>query len=174
MRGITRREAIGAATGAIPLLRAEAKTHYRLDRKKIVDRHSPVVTSVDIRSALQVGNGEFAFAMDVTGLQTFQEEYRKGMPLGTMAQWAWHSFPNAGDYKLADTIKTYDSHGREVPYPVGLSELRAAGQTPSDHIAAAERWLTENPQRIHLARIGLVLPQQADGGIALDAISVIN
>jgi hypothetical protein len=25
--------------------------------------------------------------MDVTGLQTFPEEYRKGMPLGTMAQW---------------------------------------------------------------------------------------
>lgn len=132
------------------------------------------MTSVDIRSALQVGNGEFAFAMDVTGLQTFQEEYRKGMPLGTMAQWAWHSFPNTGDYKLADTIKTYDSHGREVSYPVGLGELRAAGQTPSDYTAAAEKWLTENPHRIHLARIGLPLPQQADGGIALDAVSAIN
>lgn len=40
MSPITRREAIVAATSAIPLLRAAAKTPYRLDRKKIVDRHS--------------------------------------------------------------------------------------------------------------------------------------
>lgn len=74
VHGITRREAIIAATSAVPLLGAGARTTPPLDRKNIIDRHSPVVTSVDIRSALQVGNGEFAFAMDVTGLQTFQEE----------------------------------------------------------------------------------------------------
>jgi hypothetical protein len=36
---------------------------------------------------LSVGNGEFAFTADITGLQTFAEEYGRGMPLGTMAQW---------------------------------------------------------------------------------------
>ena len=96
------------------------------------------------------------------------------MPLGTMAQWAWQSFPNTGDYKLADTIKTYESHGRGVSYPVGLSELRAGAQTTSERTAAAERWLTENPHRMHLARIGLVLPEQTNGGVALDAISAIS
>lgn len=167
--GTTRRQAIIAAASAIPLMRAAAQTSGRLHRKKIVDRHSPVVTSVDIHSPLQVGNGEFAFAVDVTGLQTFQEEYSKGMPLGTMAQWAWHSFPNSGDYKLADAMHLYDSHGREVPYPSTTGDL-PGGKPPS----AADKWLIANPQRIHLARIGLVLPQEADPAIPLDAVSGIQ
>jgi protein-glucosylgalactosylhydroxylysine glucosidase len=102
------------------------------------------VTSVDIHSALQVGKGEFAFAMDVTGLQTFQEEYGRGMPLGTMAQWAWHAFPNTAGYELADVKQGYDSHGRQVFYPVGIRELREEGKTPSERTVAAETWLREN------------------------------
>ena len=37
------------------------------------------------RLALQVGNGELAFAVDATGLQTFYGN--------TMSHWGWHSFP---------------------------------------------------------------------------------
>jgi hypothetical protein len=33
---------------------------------------------------LQVGNGNFAFGADVTGLQTFK-------PFGTMSSWGWHN-----------------------------------------------------------------------------------
>jgi hypothetical protein len=34
---------------------------------------------------LQVGNGNFAFGVDVTGLQTFN-------PFGTLSTWGWHNF----------------------------------------------------------------------------------
>jgi hypothetical protein len=173
-RGLTRREFITTAACATIVGPAIAKTDDRLDRKKIVDRHGPVVTSVDIHSALQVGNGEFAFTMDVTGLQTFQEEYGSGMPLGTMAQWAWHTFPNTAHYELADVQQGYDSHGRRVFYPVGISELREARQIPSERSVAAESWLRENPHRIHLARIGLVFPHETTAAIPVNAISGVQ
>ena len=65
-----------------------------IDRKALVSRNNPVVTSVDTLASLSVGNGGFAFTTDVTGLQTFPEHYRNGVPLGTQSQWGWHSFDN--------------------------------------------------------------------------------
>jgi hypothetical protein len=109
--------------------------------------------------------------MDVTGLQTFPEEYRKGMPLGTMPQWAWHLFPNSGDYKFTDIMKAYDSHGREVFYPVGSSELRVSGQALPEQTTAAA-WLRDNPHRIHLARLGLVSPSGMVETPRLQALSL--
>ena len=72
-----------AGATALPL--AEANSG-KLDREAIVKRHNPVLRAPDITSALQVGNGEFAFSADITGLQTFSAAYEEGMPLGTMAQ----------------------------------------------------------------------------------------
>jgi hypothetical protein len=96
------------------------------------------------------------------------------MALGTMAQWAWHSFPNTGDYKLADVKQAYDSHGRDVFYPVGLPELRQPGEFLPERTTAAAKWLIENSHRIHLARIGLVLPQQTNPVLPIDAVSAIG
>jgi hypothetical protein len=39
-----------------------------IDRHALVTRHNVVLTGVDILSPLSVGNGEFAFTADVTGL----------------------------------------------------------------------------------------------------------
>jgi hypothetical protein len=56
----------------------------------IIDRRK-VVQSFNVRrvasgaTPLQVGNGEFAFGVDVTGLQTFK-------PFNTLSTWAWHNF----------------------------------------------------------------------------------
>jgi hypothetical protein len=44
-----------------------------IDRQALVTRHNPVLTAIDPLSPLTVGNGEFAFGADVTGLQTFPE-----------------------------------------------------------------------------------------------------
>ena len=68
-----------------------AVTVGTIDRRALVRRHNPVLRRVDSRAPLQVGNGEFAFAADVTGLQTFPGGYE--VPLGTMAQWGWHTSP---------------------------------------------------------------------------------
>lgn len=53
-----------------------------IDRKALMKRNNPVVTSVDTLASLSVGNGGFAFTTDVTGLQTFPEHYRKRCSLG--------------------------------------------------------------------------------------------
>lgn len=91
-----------------------------IDRYRVVTRHNPVVRSVDPFSPLSVGNGEFAFTADVTGLQTFPEAYEKGIPLCTMAQWAWHEEP-------ADAPKA--SHRQQV------SETFGQGHRPGQTVA---------------------------------------
>ena len=65
-----------------------------IDRKQLVERHTIVNTRFDPLSSLSVGNGKFAFTVDVTGLQSFPDAYAKGVPLGTQSEWGWHSFPN--------------------------------------------------------------------------------
>ena len=133
-----------AGATALPLAAANSG---KLDREAIVKRHNPVLRAPDITSALQVGNGEFAFSADITGLQTFSAAYEEGMPLGTMAQWAWHAFPNPENFQLREVMRPYDAHGRTVLY----------AETPNqpERARRAVTWLRENPERIHLARIGL-------------------
>ena len=111
------------------------------DRRRGVERHNPVLTAMDIHSPLSVGNGEFAFTADITGLQTFAERYETGCPLCTQSQWGWHSFPNPGGFSLEKFRMA------EGGYPV-----ESAGQKD------AYNWLRENPHRLNLARIGLRLP----------------
>ncbi|HUG11354.1 MAG TPA: hypothetical protein VMM36_10085, partial [Opitutaceae bacterium] len=48
-----------------------------IDREALVRRHNVVVRSVDPTSPLTVGNGGFAFTVDVTGLQTFADYYHR-------------------------------------------------------------------------------------------------
>src|SRR5436853_5340439 len=87
-----------------------------IDREALVKRHNPTATKLDPLSPFSVGNGEFAFTADITGLQTFPEPYEAGIPLHTESQWGWHSFPNPNGYKLEAAFKNYDTHGRPVPY----------------------------------------------------------
>ena len=149
-----------AGSAAAPFLPAVAATDGgKLDREAIVKRHNPVLTAPDITSALQVGNGEFAFSADITGLQTFSAAYEEGMPLGTMAQWAWHTFPNPEGFHLGEVMRPYDAHGRTVPY----------AETPNEgeRIRQAVTWLRENPERIHLARIGLKFADRDGSPVAV-------
>ncbi|HEY1022471.1 MAG TPA: hypothetical protein VGE06_09150, partial [Flavisolibacter sp.] len=43
----------------------------KINRKALVTRHNVVVTKADSLTSLTVGNGKFAFTVDVTGLQSF-------------------------------------------------------------------------------------------------------
>src|SRR5665213_3013379 len=69
-----------------------------IDRHAVVTRHNIVVHDIDPAGAMAVGNGEFAFNFDVTGLQSFPEYYAKTMPIGILSDWGWHSFPNPNGY----------------------------------------------------------------------------
>lgn len=98
-----------------------------IDRRSLVSRHDPVLKAPDPRSPLTLGNGEFAFTADVTGLQSFLPSEAGATPLCTMAQWGWHSYGTEG---LRDRsrlrLRRYESGGRHVGYmtdPSGQEEL---------------------------------------------------
>jgi hypothetical protein len=103
--------------------------------------------ALDPLSPLSLGNGEFAFTADVTGLQTFPREYESAMPLCTMSQWGWHTTPlPRGLDPQAFRLTPYNTHGRTVGY-----------RTSSEGQSELYTWLRENPHRLHLGRIGLRL-----------------
>src|SRR5690606_35373347 len=77
------------------------------DREDIGARHSAHRTRPDPHAPLSVGNGEFAFTFDVTGLQTIPDFHADGIRLGTQAQWAWHSAPNPEEFRLEDVYTAY-------------------------------------------------------------------
>ncbi len=129
----------------------------RIDRFALVTRHNVTLTKADPLTPLSVGNGEFAFTADITGLQTFPAYYEKGVPLCTLSQWGWHSLPNPQGYRVADILEEYEVAGRKVPY--------ASGRGRSGGYSAAADWLRANPHRLDLGRIGLRLTK-ADGSAA--------
>jgi hypothetical protein len=124
-----------------------------IDRHTLVSRHNVVLRNFDAESPLSVGNGQFAFTADVTGLQTFPEAFEKSTPLGTLSQWGWHSAPNPRGWSIEEFKFTeFDSHGRKVGY----------ADIPGDRRTPEVEWLRRNPHRLHLGRIGFRLTK-ADG-----------
>ena len=119
-----------------------------IDRKALVERNNPLVTSVDTLASLSVGNGHFAFTADVTGLQTFPEYYHNGVPLGTQSEWGWHSFDNPQNLRIEESYKKEDlGHGHKELY---ATEFKEQGRARD-----AANWYRSNPHRLHLGCIGL-------------------
>ncbi len=135
-----------------------ASSEGRIDRHALVTRHNVTITKADPLTPLTVGNGQFAFTADVTGLQSFPEFYEKGIPLGTEAQWGWHALPNPQGYKMADAMNEYEVAGRKVPYAEG---------TRTGGYSAAANWLRANPHRLHLGLIGLKMTKADGSAVAL-------
>ncbi|MGH8295889.1 MAG: hypothetical protein ACRETZ_10425 [Steroidobacteraceae bacterium] len=164
--GFARRLALGllaaAALAALsapgglfcPALAAGAHSG-RIDRRALVSRHDVIFERIDPTSPLMVGNGNFAFTADITGLQTFPRRYAPQAPLLTEAQWAWHGFPNPHHYRYRDSLVPVKVHGHTEYYP-WVRDLSARTMSP------AIRWLRENPHRFSLARVSLDL-RSADG-----------
>ena len=126
-----------------------ASTNNPIDRKALVTRNNPVVTTADTLASLSVGNGGFAFTTDVTGLQTFPEYYSHGVPLGTQSEWGWHSFANPEEFRIEESYWKYDfGHGHKELY----STQPKAGRAKD-----AANWYRCNPHRLHLGCIGLEL-----------------
>lgn len=122
---------------------ASGADRKKIDRKKVVTEFSPILNTFDKLSPFTLGNGKFAFTADVTGFQTFSEDYfAAGFPLETKARWAWHSKP--GSYLLSDANEEYSAYGRTVNFPTKMD-------TP------AAQWLRQNPHDLPLGRISLLL-----------------
>src|SRR5262245_34907290 len=132
-----------------------AQSTQPIDRHAVVSRHNVTMTSFDPLSPLSVGNGEFAFTVDPTGLQTFPELYEKFTPLCTQSQWGWHTIPMPDELKGQQLrYSEFDTYGRKVGYMTS-----GRGQE------ALFNWYRENPHRLHLGRIALEL-KKPDGTAA--------
>ena len=130
----------------------------KIDRQQVLTRNNPHVNAIDSLASLSVGNGHFAFTVDATGLQTFPEAYRNGIPLGTMSDWGWHSFPNKQQLTTQETLRLYDfGRGRQEPYAVQIKE--------DGRKKDAANYYRVNPHRLHLGTIGFDLPQGAAADI---------
>lgn len=134
----------------ITFLSCGAGHQTAIDRNDLVNRNNPKLTAVDTLGSLSVGNGEFAYTVDITGMQTFPVEYSKGMPLGTQSQWGWHSFTNVNGYKHEETLREYD-FGR------GKTELYAVQYNEKGRQQEAANYFRVNPHRLHLGSVGLEL-----------------
>jgi hypothetical protein len=118
----------------------------RIDREALVKRHTIMLDKISGSELLQVGNGEIAYGIDSTGLQTFFGN--------TMSQWGWHSVPCPveGSYS-ALKLTNFNFHGRELPYrtsPKGQEKLYT--------------WMRENPHRINLGRLRFLIKKE-DGNL---------
>lgn len=117
----------------------------QIDRHAVVRRNNPVVERLDRLSSLTVGNGGFAFNVDATGLQTFPEYYESGVPLGTMSDWGWHSFPNTENYRAEEALKEYD-----FGHHSGVHGTYSVENRGDERSRAAANYLRANPHRLHL------------------------
>ncbi|KAF2011595.1 hypothetical protein BU24DRAFT_426664 [Aaosphaeria arxii CBS 175.79] len=120
---------------AVPI--AEGK----IDRKPIVRQFNLHLNESHVYSPIQVGNGDFAFGVDVTGLQTF-------VPHNTLSSWGWHnsSLPTTPGQTSPEDFTGLDwwTHDRLINYA-----------QPNPAQKDISQWMIANPHKINLGRIGL-------------------
>ena len=111
-----------------------------IDRESLVKRHRISTTGTLLMSPAQVGNGKFAFGMDITGLQTFA-------PFNILSDWAWHSFPLPEGVRLEDyQPKVVETYGKKIAYI----------DTDQEH-PEVSAYLARNPHRFNLGRVAFRL-----------------
>jgi hypothetical protein len=134
-----------------------------IDRHALVTRHNVTINKPDPLAPLSLGNGEFAFTADVTGLQTFPGYHQQGIALCTQSQWGWHTLPNPKGYRLSDIMEEYVVAGRKVPY--------ASDKDYSGTYSPAASWLRANPHRLDLGQIGLRLAKSDASPVSIDDLA---
>ncbi|POS75254.1 hypothetical protein DHEL01_v206361 [Diaporthe helianthi] len=97
---------------------------------------------------LQVGNGNFAFGVDVTGLQTFK-------PFATMSTWGWHNFslPTTPNQASVDDYTGLDWWTPPLNVSGKARLVNYAQPNPAENDIST--WLIQNPQRLNLGNMGL-------------------
>ncbi len=148
------------------LLHCNYSYSQSINRQAVVQSHNVHVNKIDSLSSLSVGNGNFAFTVDATGMQSFPDVYANGVPLGTQSVWGWHSFPNTENLKIEEAQKVYELEGRKISYTVQPKEPERAKK--------AVEYFRVNPHRLQLGNIGLEIKMK-DGSLAtINDIENIN
>lgn len=138
----------------------------QINREAVVKRHNVKVNKIDSLSSLTVGNGNFAFTVDATGMQSFPDAYIKGVPLGTQSVWGWHSFPNTENLKVEEAQKVYELEGRKISYTVQPKE--------GGRVKMAVEYFRVNPHRLQLGNIGLEIKKKNGTPATAEDIKNIN
>ena len=143
-----------------------------IDRRAVVGRHDIRLSEPSPGLVVSVGNGDFAFTADITGLQTFTAYHHAGSVRPslegdrvtntcTMSTWGWHEVPNPEGFEVADATSPYPTRRGSVDYPdrPSMREMMALAMQggPTERADRAGMWLIDNPHRIDLGRIGLEL-----------------
>jgi hypothetical protein len=130
-----------AAFLSLPLIVSTARADSRpaaspIDRHALVTRHN--IEWNDLDGQIPLGNGQFCFNVDATGLQTFG-----GL---TMSHWGWHSFPLPAGW-------TPD----QVP-PTGTFQKgrnTRAGDVYPKSAEGIHVWLRSDPHMMNLGQLSL-------------------
>jgi hypothetical protein len=134
-----------------------------INRRKVVQVHSPHYRKLNIDAPLSTGNGTFCFTSDFTGLQTFFDEYGEApdaFPLCTMAEWDWHSYPLLPKDEASLRLTPYDTYGRDVFY--------ATDDTGQEELFKRVR---VNAHKFHLGKIGF---EFADNALSMDKCTPVS
>ncbi|MGP4099479.1 hypothetical protein [Nonomuraea sp. KM90] len=155
-----------------------------IDRRRLVRRHNPVLTSAHPADVLTVGNGDIALTVDISGLQTFPSFHElvpdphrvahdglSGLPeqrprvfdaddfqipLRTQSTWGWYETRPGRELRLEDAATLYETSRGPVPYLDRMGLQRAGDPIAEEFVAGA--WYHFNPRRAHLGRLALVRP----------------
>ncbi len=117
--------------GTLPV---QAEAPARIDRHALVSRHD--IDWPSLQDPIPLGNGNFAFNADGTGLETFAGN--------TMSHWCWHNFPLSPGV-TPDQIKPWATPDS--------GRLRGDTTKPDE---AIYNWERLNPQPLNLGRLGFV------------------
>ena len=107
-----------------------------IDRQAVVARHN--IQWNDLRGQVPLGNGEFCFNADGTGLQTTGGH--------TLSHWAWHSDPLPEGCTPEDVPPTGTLDRGRI-----TGQMRKAADKPQ-----VTEWMKRNPHPLNLARLRLV------------------
>ncbi len=107
-----------------------------IDRQAVVTRHN--IEWDDLHGEIPLGNGEFCFNADATGLQTFSGS--------TMSHWGWHSNPLPEGFTAADIPATGTVERGRITGPM----VKAA-----EHEGLRD-WMFQNPHPMNLGRLRFV------------------
>lgn len=139
----------------------------KIDRRAVVERHNVETAKTNPKSPAQVGNGEFAYNFDITGMQTF-------VPFNTLAHWAWHIAPEPRGGEDFGGVP-FKVKGKTVFLPVDREPLKYPQwrrDFPDFKLSDAQKrrakWLAQNPSAFNLGRIGLALTRR-DGSAAAES-----
>ena len=126
-----------------------------IDRRALVARHAIEGSAQDL---MMVGNGEFAFNADFTGLQSFNQP-------GIFAHWGWHTppLPDGKHHNLHACSPKWEatilSNGIATKLDVPAT-VKVGNDTVPLHW-----WMATNPHRMNLGVLGFEF-RKADGAVA--------